>query len=280
MSQRRAQGKKKAPTMRERLERFDAMAADGRIKRDLRRWWSRTDDDGREIAWMLDGLVPEVGASRNTSKVPVDVMPRWLADVVKTIEEHASEEAWPDLVLQFASLARRWHAIEDWRWFELAIRCLAVLEARSYFAERAALSHDGLVRVAEAFDAVLEWLEADAPSDDRLRVNGLARLALQVPPEVKTNRWGTSCIAGAAFHASSDELAGPTHYAVSSAIREAAVSTWGDMSWAATHLPDYPQRLADVKKATAKAADRMARRVFFMLDEECGEWETGECSER
>ena len=119
-------------TMQERCDRLDAMIAEGRV---LRGAWVRRDNDGRERACLLAALSPECGAERTPGACPADVMPRWLAEMVPSIDDSGSADAWPEMVRRFASLARRWHVLDDaaWQRLDYTARLIAIGEAEQHY---------------------------------------------------------------------------------------------------------------------------------------------------
>ena len=114
-----------------RLERFDAMVDEGRI---IRRRWTGTDGQGRELACLLAALSPEVGEAQDASECPGDIMPEWLAFITPSIDDGVSGGYWPEMVERYRKCAHRWHALDDaaWRRAECRVLAACLQEAMPY----------------------------------------------------------------------------------------------------------------------------------------------------
>ena len=111
-------------TYTDRLDRLDAMLAEGRI---IRGRWTSTDAHGRETACLLSALSPEAADAESAAACPSDVMPSWLAELTPDIDDLTTAAAWPGIVRRYGALAHRWHVLDAaaWRraesrtWFEI-----------------------------------------------------------------------------------------------------------------------------------------------------------------
>jgi hypothetical protein len=100
-------------SMNERVDRLDRMIAEGRV---IRHKWTDKDAAGRELACLLVAISPEVGPRGDTRNCPSSVMPPWLALLTPILDDRGSVGAWPGMVRRYASLARRWHVLDEAGW--------------------------------------------------------------------------------------------------------------------------------------------------------------------
>jgi hypothetical protein len=97
----------------ERLDRLDRLIAEGRV---IRHKWTDKDAAGRELACLLAALSPEVGPGGDVEACPASVMPLWLAKITPILDDRGTALAWPGMVRRYASLARRWHVVDEEGW--------------------------------------------------------------------------------------------------------------------------------------------------------------------
>ena len=96
--------------LEDRVSNLDTMIAENRL---LRRRWM----DGQERACLLAALSPEAGVAQSAAACPAEVMPQWMAQLTVWIDDNPSDAHWPEVVLRYAGVVRRWHAldVEAWR---------------------------------------------------------------------------------------------------------------------------------------------------------------------
>jgi hypothetical protein len=121
-------------SMNERLDRLDRMIAEGRV---IRHKWTDKDAAGRELACLLVAISPEVGPRGDTRNCPSSVMPLWLAKITPILDDRGSVGAWPGMVRRYASLARRWHVLDEEGWLRAQYgACAAITREAMAHAKR------------------------------------------------------------------------------------------------------------------------------------------------
>jgi hypothetical protein len=138
----------------ERIDRLDTMIREDRL---IRHAWT----EGHDRACLLAALSPEAGEAQSADACPADLMPLWLAELTPWIDDAPSEHAWPHVVRRYASLARRWSALDSAAWRRAKIGALLTIveEARAH-------ASDDAVALA-AIDGVIAWLRRGAPESER-----------------------------------------------------------------------------------------------------------------
>lgn len=200
--------------MTERVDRLDAMIAEGRV---LREQWT----DGHERACLLAAISPEAGRAGYASACPAHVMPAWLAYMTPWIDDEASDESWPHIVRRYAALARRWHALDGaaWERARIASHIAIVSEARLYCrpSEKRALA---------AIDGVLAWLRRGAPGSERAAVAMTAAASSRAA--VASSRAASRAAEAAAAARAAEATAEAAAWAAEAASRAARGSAASD----------------------------------------------------
>ena len=225
----------------ERIDRLDAMIAEGRL---IREKWT----EGHDRACLLTALSPEAGAAQSAAACPAELMPMWLAYLTPWLDDAPSAEAWPHIVRRYASLARRWHVLDGRAWDRARIVALLAIveEIRMHTGDDA--------RVLSAADGVLAWLRRGAPHREGTCVCDAA--------------WAARAVAADAAAA---DAAAYAAYAAALAPAAAEAEAWAaaaaaDAAWAASRAA------AD---AAEDASDRMASGVLDAIEREIEKEEAG-----
>ena len=216
-----------------RFDRLDAYIAEGRI---LRRKWRDTDPDGRERACLLLALAPEVGDG-NIGACPADLLPPWLAHFTPDIDDYVSDDAWPDIIREYARVVRRGVTTLDaagWRRVQARFMLAVLDEVRR---------HDTAGAVEPVAALWRRVLAGEEPDKTEWRA---AQAAAAAAAEAAEAAWAA---ARAAAQAAAAQAAAAR--AAAAAAAEAA-----EAAWAAA--------------AEAETWDRLARALFTAIETECG----------
>ena len=151
------------------FDRFDQMLAENRIIRDD---WVGTDAEGRETACVLAALVPACGAAQTASACPAEDLPKWLAELIPSLDDGTSPAGWRDRMVRLGAALRLtvgWSP-QQWRRCEARVHIAILTEARSHVTadyESAIAAIDGVTalwRRVEVGDepGSAEWAKAKA----------------------------------------------------------------------------------------------------------------------
>lgn len=119
-------------SLESRCNRLEDYISTGRL---LRHEWSAV-RDGKQYACLLAALSPEVldyakdgpGAldvtdvTEVTDSCPVDLMPKWMADLTVWIDDGGTGEVWPDVIRRFAATIRKSRTPVTWARAEREIK--------------------------------------------------------------------------------------------------------------------------------------------------------------
>ena len=189
-------------------------------------------------------------AAERLDALEVSAMPPWAAHMTMVLGDSASVGAFPTLARRYASLARRWHALDSAAWERARQTTLlaALSEARAHVDE-------GEVKVLELLDSVAAWVSRGSPALERWALRATANAL--VTTTLATQR---ACVRPWAIAAASHDAAS----AASLAIR--AVSD--DDQWAAAYALRSAALLASWAARAASQTERQAvdRIVTAWLD--------------
>lgn len=119
-------------THEQAADRIEKYFREGRLLR--HEWMSgeRT-GNGYERACLLVAAVPEVGYG-NYSACPASLMPAWMVHLTPWLDDAPSEEAWPEIVSEYAWCLRRSGVLtqEAWRRLDYRCRLVAIDESRTH----------------------------------------------------------------------------------------------------------------------------------------------------
>src|SRR5690606_39757735 len=130
----------------------------------IRGAWTGKDAQGRQTACLLAAMVPQCGQERSSIPCPATVMPRWLAYLTPNLDDRGSIEAWPAMVERFASLAARWHSLDEAAWRRVQFGWLAAVVREAAAVVREAAITAVCERVAALCDGVVTTGVIDAAS--------------------------------------------------------------------------------------------------------------------
>jgi hypothetical protein len=231
----------------ERLDRLDRMIAEGRV---IRHKWTDKDAAGRELACLLVAISPEVGPRGDTRNCPSSVMPLWLAKITPILDDRGSVGAWPGMVRRYASLARRWHVLDEEGWLRAQYGACAAIT-------REAMAHAKRPDVIDVCREVADLCDRRASGEPELghRLSDARTRALAL----RSKCWEAA--AAAAEAAAATRVAAAAAAAASEAAAEAAADGAAAEAAAAPYWsPKYVQRTREA------ANDRIATAVLNAIE--------------
>jgi hypothetical protein len=221
----------------------------------LRRAWTRTANDGREMACALAWMSREVRQAERTDACPATLMPSWAAEMMPWLDDAPSETAWPGIMRRLGALIDR-TTPETWTRRLQATWCrIAVEEAMRHADEAAALAacRDVMALLDRA-------IAGDEPSTDEWTVVTAAANAAAAA-------WAA---AWAAANAAANAAAAAWAAAAWAAAATAQAAAWA-AAWAAANAAAWAAAAAAwaaAKAAATAAADRMAAAILDALEAE------------
>jgi len=119
----------------DRVARLEEYHREDRI---LRGSW----DDGHGRVCLLAAYSPEAQRERASSACPAEAMPRWLAHLTPSLDDHVSDEAWRGVIDRYVAVIGRVVLLSPARLDRLhyEARAIAVREARSHCTSPEALA--------------------------------------------------------------------------------------------------------------------------------------------
>jgi len=200
--------------------------------------------DGQERACLLAALAPETAKNQSASACPVEVMPRWLAELTPWMDDKGSLAKWPKMIRRYAALAGRWHVLSEKDWQ----RCM--------YESLNGVLQEALTHVGPEFGQVAEAV---------VGVNSLLSAATQ-GLEVGKEDWDAAARAAAAAAAAA--YAYDAAYAAVAAARAAAANVIDAARAAAAAAAAYADVIEDAAVAAARAAavDRITSGVLDVIE--------------
>lgn len=109
-------------------ERYEQYRSEGRL---LRGAWT-DEQDGKQRAYWLAALSPEVERAQRPEACPSALLPQWFALLVPWMDDNGTESGWADRSLRFGQLLRRMPTLgapgsEAWERLRIAV-LLAILD--------------------------------------------------------------------------------------------------------------------------------------------------------
>jgi hypothetical protein len=230
--------------MNERLDRLDRMIAEGRVTRNK---WTGEDAEGRELACLLAALSPEVGPG-DVDACPASVMPLWLAKITPRLDNCGTALAWPGMVRRYASLARRWHVLDEEGWLRAQYGACAAIT-------REAMAHARQQEVIDVCREVADLCDRRAGGEPELghRLSDARARALAL----RSKYWAAEAGSAAATAAANAAAAAAT----------AAAATATEAAEAAGAAPYWSPKYVQIRQQTREAAnDRIALAVLNAIE--------------
>jgi hypothetical protein len=99
-----------ALTIGDRLEQAETAWREGRI---IQHDWRRGGEGGRELVCALAAFGPDINSAEDC---PADLMPRWLAELVPTLDDGIGTADVPWFMGELLTRAKAWSVLDDAAW--------------------------------------------------------------------------------------------------------------------------------------------------------------------
>jgi hypothetical protein len=245
----------------DRIDMAEKAVAEGRI---IQGKWSRKDVQGRHLVCALAAFGD--GDINNTGDCPADLMPRWLAEIVPTIDDGLALDRIHWFTGELVSRARKWHILDDTAWDRIRTGFMVAC-IRQALDSAAPVQPDPKPayweKVVNACNGVIAALESGEGLQEAAAAAAEARWAAA--------RWAAAEAAAAARWAAAAAAEARWAEARWAAAEAAAAARWAAARWAAAAAAAAARWAAARWAAAAAAAaayKRLAETLFQLIDAE------------